>query len=267
MDDVMRANIDAWEQTLRSSLALAATLDAADWDRPTECPGWTVKDQFSHLVGVERGLLGDPEPEVEVPAFDHVRSDFGAYLEAAVHVRRDVPGPEVAAELADVLERRLVQLEGIDPDGPLLLPNGKEGVYRRMMVFRAMDCWTHEQDVRRAVGRPGNLDAPAAHCLWSILGSGLPMVVARRAKAGPGESVLFTIAGPPSFRSAITVGADGRAVPADPEPAEFTTELAMDLETYVRLAAGRCTPNAVTVETRGDRDLAGRILATMPLTT
>lgn len=266
MDEVMRANADAWEQTVRSSLGLAAVLEPADWDRPTECPGWTVKDQFSHLVGVERGLLGDPEPQVEVPAFDHLRNDFGTFLEAAVHTRRAVPGPEVAAELAATLDRRLAQLPGIDPDRNLVLPNGKEGPYRRFMAFRAMDCWTHEQDVRRAVGRPGNLDAPAAHCLWSILGKGLPLVVARRAKAEPGTSVLFTITGPPSFRSAITVGADRRAVPADPEPAEFTAELAMDLETYVRLAAGRCTPNAVTVEAKGDRDLADRVLAGMGLT-
>ena len=23
------------------------------------CPGWSVKDQFSHLIGIERMLLGD----------------------------------------------------------------------------------------------------------------------------------------------------------------------------------------------------------------
>ncbi|OLT31739.1 hypothetical protein BJF79_00740 [Actinomadura sp. CNU-125] len=263
----MRANTDAWEQTLRSSLDLAATLDAADWDRPTECPGWTVKDQFSHLVGIERALLGDPEPRLDVPEFDHVRSEFGRALEVAVHARRGVPGPEVAAELAETLDRRLAQLPGIDGGQALTLPNGKEGTYARLMAFRAMDCWTHEQDVRRAAGRPGNLDAPAAHCLWSILGIGLPLVVARFAKAGPGASVLFTIAGPPSFRSAIAVNADGRGVPADPEPAEFTVELDMDLETYLRLAAGRCAPEAVAVRTKGDPDLASRILANMALTT
>ncbi|MEV5829572.1 maleylpyruvate isomerase family mycothiol-dependent enzyme [Spirillospora sp. NPDC052242] len=266
MDEEMRTNTAAWEQTVRSSLELAATLDAADWDRPTECPGWTVKDQFSHLVGIERALLGDPEPQVDVPAFDHLRNDFGKALEVAVHARRDVPGPEVAAELADTLDRRLARLPAIDPDQLTVLPNGKEGRYKRFMAFRAMDCWTHEQDVRRAVGRPGNLDAPAAHCLWSILGAGLPLVVARRAKAEPGTSVLFTITGPPSFRAAIVVDPEGRAVPADPEPAEFTAELAMDLETYVRLAAGRCTANAVTVATKGDEDLAARVLATMALT-
>ncbi|GAA4309835.1 hypothetical protein GCM10023178_74440 [Actinomadura luteofluorescens] len=100
MNEQMRANTAAYEQTIRSTLALAATLSDDDWDRPTECPGWTVKDQFSHLAGVERDLLGDPAPPVELPELGHLRNDFARYLENAVHARRPVPGPRVAAELA-----------------------------------------------------------------------------------------------------------------------------------------------------------------------
>lgn len=262
--DEMRANTAAFEQTVRSTLALAGTLTEADWERPTECPGWTVKDQFAHLAGVERDLLGDPGPDVELPEFEHVRNDFGRYLEIAVHARRSVPGPDVAAELAEVLERRLVQLPGLDPDKTVMCPDGKEGPYSRLMKFRAMDCWTHEQDVRRAVGRPGNLDAPAAHCFWELMSHGLPFIVARSAKAAPGLSVRFTISGPPGFRAAVTVDENGRGHRSDPETP--TAELAMDWETYVRLTAGRCTPAAVSVQTKGDGDLAARVLAAMAIT-
>ncbi|URN09983.1 maleylpyruvate isomerase family mycothiol-dependent enzyme [Actinomadura madurae] len=260
----MQANTAAYEQTIRSALALAGTLGEADWDRPTECPGWTVKDQFAHLAGVEHDLLGDPAPEVELPEFEHVRNDFGRYLEIAVHARRPVPGPDVAAELADVLERRLAQLPGLDPDKIVMCPDGREGPYSRLMKFRAMDCWTHEQDIRRAVGRPGNLDAPAARCFWELMSRGLPLIVARRAKAGPGRSVSFAITGPPDVRAAVTVDEDGRGHPSD--PGSPTAELAMDWETYVRLTAGRCAPDAVTVETKGDDELAARVLAAMAIT-
>ena len=34
-------------------------LGAGQWDLATDCPGWTVRDQLSHLIGVERMLLGD----------------------------------------------------------------------------------------------------------------------------------------------------------------------------------------------------------------
>ncbi|WP_149262501.1 maleylpyruvate isomerase family mycothiol-dependent enzyme [Actinomadura sp. K4S16] len=265
MNDEMRANCAAYEQTIRSSLALAATLAEDDWDRPTECPGWTVKDQFAHLVGVERDLLGDPAQPVEVPELGHVRNDFARYLEAAVHARRPVPGPQVAAELADALERRLVQVAGEDPDRVLMCPDGKQGPYTRFMMFRAMDCWTHEQDVRRAVGRPGNLDAPAARCFWELLSRALPRIASRAAEGVPGRSAVFAISGPPDFEVAVTVGDDGRGTWSD-VPESPSARLAMDWETYVRLTAGRCTAADVTVRTEGDRELAERIVSTMGIT-
>ncbi|TDE26836.1 maleylpyruvate isomerase family mycothiol-dependent enzyme [Actinomadura sp. 6K520] len=261
----MRASVAAYEQTVRSVLALAGTFGDADWERPTECPGWTVKDQFAHLVGIEADLLGDPAPDVDVPEFDHIRNDFGRSLEKAVHVRRPVPGPAVAAELAGALERRLAQLPGIDPERAVMLPEGREGTYAQLMKVRAMDCWTHEQDIRRAVGRPGNLDAPAARCYWEVVSRGLPLVVARHAKAGPGRTAAFDITGPPDFHVAVHVGDDGRGRWAD-DPGNPDVRLAMDWETYVRLSAGRCTPDAVTVQITGDPDLANRILTRMAIT-
>lgn len=260
----MRAEIDAYEQTVRSTLALAGTFGDADWDRPTDCPGWTVKDQVSHLVGIEKDLLGDPPPEVEVPEFDHLRNDFGRSLERAVHARRPVPGPEVAAELADALERRLAQLPGIDPERVVRLPEGRDGTYARLMKVRAMDCWTHEQDIRRAVGRPGNLDAPAARCFWELLSEALPIVVARRAKAAPGQTVAFRISGALARHVAVRVGEDGRGRWAEPEGE--VTELAMDWESYVRLTAGRAAPDAVEVDASGDEELAARVVAAMGVT-
>ena len=264
MNDEMRANTAAFEQTVRSTLALAGTLADDDWDRPTECPGWTVKDQLSHLVGIELDLLGDPAPDVDVPEFAHVRNDFGRSLEAAVHVRRPVPGPVVAAELADALERRLAQLPTLDPDRVVTMPDGRDGPYSALMKVRAMDCWTHEQDVRRAVGRPGNLDAPAAHCFWELFSGALPLLVARRAKAAPGESVALAITGPPDFRAVAEVGEDGRGRASS--AAAPTAELAMDWETYVRLTAGRCTPDEADVRVTGDRDLGARVLGVMAVT-
>lgn len=260
----MRTVIAAYEQTVRSTLALGATLAQDEWGLPTECPGWTVKDQFAHLAGVELALLGEPMPDIQVPEFDHVRNDFGRVVEIAVHARRPVPGPVVAAQLADALERRLAELPGMDPDRVVMCPDGREGSYTRFMKFRAMDCWTHEQDVRRAVGRPGNLDAPAARCFWELLSPGLPRVVARPARAEPGQSVAFRISGPPGFHVAVRVDDDRRGHWAEPDAP--TAELSMDWETYARLAAGRCTPDDVTVQVGGDQDLAARVLASMALT-
>jgi uncharacterized protein (TIGR03083 family) len=137
------------------------------------------------------------------------------------------------------------------------------------MMTRAFDCWAHEQDIRRAVGRPGNLDAPAAGCARRTLEPGLPMVVAKRAGAGKGTTVVFEISEPLPFTSRIRVGDDGRARLVDgPDDAAKAPDatLRMDWETFVRLAAGRSRPEDVTVVTDGDAGLAARILAGMALT-
>src|ERR1700683_3458764 len=52
----------ALEQTWDSSAAVCRDLSASDWARPTGCPGWDVKDQLSHLIGIERSIMGDPAP-------------------------------------------------------------------------------------------------------------------------------------------------------------------------------------------------------------
>jgi uncharacterized protein (TIGR03083 family) len=264
-DDDMPGNVAAYEQTVRSTITLAETFGSAQWELPTDCPGWTVRDQVAHIIGVERMLLGDPEAPHTLPALPHVRHDFARALEVAVDVRRGRPGVEMVAELRETLERRLAVLPGIDPARQTLLPSGRTGPYSRFMMFRAFDVWTHEQDIRRAVERPGNLDAPAAERARQILTTGLPAVVAKRAGAGPGHSVTFKVTGPPSFRTCVVVGDDGRGSAAEPPP-DPTVALAMSWESYVRLAAGRCTAADVEVAVDGDRELAGRVLGNMAVT-
>jgi uncharacterized protein (TIGR03083 family) len=171
----------------------------------------------------------------------------------------------VLAELRETLDRRLAALPAIDPAQQTMLPDGRTGPYSQFMMFRAFDCWTHEQDIRRAVGRPGNLDAPAADRARHILTAGLPFVVAKRAGSGPGSSVAFKITGPPSFRICVVVGDDGRGALAEPT-SDPTVRLELSWEGYLRLAAGRCAAGDVEVTIDGDRDLADRVLGNMAVT-
>src|SRR5258708_28631021 len=140
MDDFdldMPGNVAAFEQTVRSTIALASGFEAGDWELATECPGWTVKDQVAHLVGVERMLLGDSEPVHELPAdVPHVHTDMARFLEGPVDARRRVPGPEVLAELRETLERRLAALAAAAPPVEALCPAGRAGPYPPPMVFR-----------------------------------------------------------------------------------------------------------------------------------
>ncbi|WP_433334043.1 maleylpyruvate isomerase family mycothiol-dependent enzyme [Spirillospora sp. CA-294931] len=265
MKPEMAANVAAYEHTVRATIALAEDFTADDWKTPTECPGWSVQDVVAHLATVELLLLGeDPGRGHEMgPMPAHVRSDFGAMLEVGIDARRGWAGPDVAAELGVALERRLAALPGLDPDEMTTAPTGEPVPYWHFMTFRAFDCWAHEQDIRRAIGRPGNLDSPGADCARRLLRPALPRVVGKRAATG--QTVVFDVGDPVPFRSRIRVGDDGRAAEVEAGD-DATATLTMGWEVFLRLAAGRCAPGEVEVAVEGDGDLAGRVLANMAVT-
>ena len=53
---------------------LCSGLSAGQWDLPTGCPGWTVKDQLSHLVDYEARALGRRASGREPGPLPHVKN-------------------------------------------------------------------------------------------------------------------------------------------------------------------------------------------------
>jgi uncharacterized protein (TIGR03083 family) len=122
-----------------------------------------------------------------------------------------------------------------------------------------MDCWVHEQDIRRAVNKPGGLDGPVAAHAFGRHSSAIPFVVGKKAGAPDGSTVVVDVAG---FEP-IAVGVEGkRANRLDKAPDDPTTRLQMDLETFNRLCCGRGDPAEVgrNVKIEGDRELGQRIV-------
>ena len=102
--------IDAVDDVLLTTLSLVRDLSEDDADLPTECPGWTVRDQLAHMVGLEQVLNGAPQSDIELPPLDHVRNEIDEYMERQVHIRRQLPMAAIAGELAGLRKRRLSSL-------------------------------------------------------------------------------------------------------------------------------------------------------------
>lgn len=250
---------------------LGVGLGDQEWDLPSECPGWTVRDVLSHMVGTERSLLGDPPPPRDGPLPTYVRNPVGATNEAWVDARRRLPGPEVLGEFRNVTAARLQQLreaaaERFDEIGPS--PVG-EVPYRVFMQVRLMDCWVHEQDMRVATGRPGHGLGPVAELSMDRLVSAMPFVVGKQAKAPDGKTVRFDLLGPSERRFDVAVR-DGRAAfvaAAEEDPPGPDAVLTMDAEVFWRLACGRVTGQAAVaaelVAVGGDAGLGQRVLDAM----
>ena len=61
--------IDLFPQERKQLLELFSDLEAEDWERPTICPGWTVKDIGLHLLGDDIGYLSGGRDHFSNPFF------------------------------------------------------------------------------------------------------------------------------------------------------------------------------------------------------
>src|SRR5690349_15468955 len=107
MAQAVSPSIDNLEMTWRSIEDLCSTLSEDDWLRPTGCPGWTVKDNLSHLVSYEASALGRPSPEHTPADLSHTKNALGESNEIGVDFRRSQPGATVFAEFREVTAARL----------------------------------------------------------------------------------------------------------------------------------------------------------------
>jgi len=280
--------VEAFAGTAQAVVDLAFSLRDADLDKPTACPGWTVKDQVSHVTSIEAALVGRPDPQVEVPAYDWIRNDIGRHMENGVELRRSRSGKEVVSELQKVLGGRLGRLRdaslteetevpGVLSDTPTTL-----GALLRLRIF---DTWVHEQDIREALGRPGNLDSPAAAVSVQSVLDALPMIVVKRVGLEPGKVLMVELTGPVVARSGVRVeageegpdGSPGKPIgrlmfagasdETGPIPAiGRTTSLQMSTDVFMRRAAGRRATADCVYTVLGDQDIARRFMDALVVT-
>ncbi len=247
---------------------LCAELDEAEWAAPTDCPGWSVQDNVSHMIGTERMLLGDPAPEIDVGEASHVRNEIGRINELWIAERRPWAPAEVLAEFREVTAARLEALAAMtqeDFDAESWTPAGTD-TYGRFMRIRTLDCWVHEQDIRGAVGRPGHRDGPVVEVTLDEFAFAVGFAVAKLGRAPDGARVLIELTGPAARNWRVQVAERrGRLVESFDGDAGPTITLRTGAHTYTRLAGGRIAGevalSAGLVSLEGDTEAAERILA------
>ncbi|MDQ2678330.1 MAG: maleylpyruvate isomerase family mycothiol-dependent enzyme, partial [Actinomycetota bacterium] len=240
---------------------LLAGLEPSEWTAPTGCPGWSVQDNVSHLIDYEAVQLGRPRPLHDFDMPDHARNELGQANELGVDARRSMSGAEVLEEFRRTVAARSEQLRGLvasDLDREVLTPAGP-GTARDMLRLRVMDTWSHEQDIRRALRRPGHVDGPVVAESIDYFAQFLPFVVGKRAGAPDGASVVFAIG---DVARLVVEVVDGRARLGTDEPAAPTAVLTVPVTTFAALVGGRSdVPDDVGVD--GDESLARAVVAGM----
>jgi len=264
----LRGYVDVWWRAVDDLLHLLEELPPDAWSAPTDLPGWDVHDCAAHTAHLESVLAGGPEETVEIEVPPHVRGIMGVYTEQGVVARRDRTPDELVTEIREACTARHTRLLSSPPtDGsarPEVIFGGVDWSWERLLRNRPLDVWMHEQDVRRAVGRPGGLDSPAARHTTDYLLESLAMVLAKRAGAPARTTLVVEVEG--SDVAAFGVGEDGKGAPLAVVPEEPTARIRLSREAFVLLAGGRRRPDEVPYDVSGDADLAGRVLASMAVT-
>jgi uncharacterized protein (TIGR03083 family) len=253
-------------------------LATSEWRLDTDCPGWTVQDQLSHLIGIERMIIGQEAPEAAGPLGDHVKSDFAALNERWIVARRPWEGDAVLEEFAEITAVRLQSLDELgDGDWARVgfSPVGQVP-YARFMETRVFDSWVHEQDVRAALDRPGGEGGLASALGLGQVQAAMGFVVGKKAAAPEGSTVRFSISGTGDDARDFTIGVTGGRAAELPAQGGPTVTLSMSSLDFLRLGCGRVeaatmgtTMGTGTLEAAGrigvagDAVLAQRILANM----
>lgn len=247
---------------------LCADLTEAEWKTPTQLPGWSVQDNLSHLIAFERRLEGLPEGGHEAPKADHVRNALGIMTENDVDSRRHLSGAEVYAQWLEVVALRRATLAAAGPEyfaAPSDTPAGP-GTMADFLWLRVMDTWTHGQDMRRAINKPGHRGGPAAIHTIEHIERMIGIVVGKRAGTPEGGAVVFHLTGGLDHIINVVV-IDGKGKVQTTAPANVLATISLDSDDFVQLAMGRnsYTNLADGISINGDNELALRVLTNMVL--
>ncbi len=255
--------VDALDQTWTSIDHVVRPQPPEAYEARTACPGWTVRDVLSHLLGFEQVLRGAPVPEYKGEWPEHVRNPIGEINEAIVAAHRGEPGIAVLDLFRDTARDSLAALRALSDERWEKVGWSPEGErpYHRFMETRVVDSWIHLQDIRDALLQPEDDHGPGEEIVINRFESGLPFVVGKRLNPPEGTLIQLNLSGRLA-RLVLIEMIDGRATPVSRAARPADLEISTPVALFWRRAAGRISAeaflNASATDVRGDRDLARR---------
>jgi uncharacterized protein (TIGR03083 family) len=247
---------------------LLATLGDDDWLMPV-LRDLDVQGLVGHLIGVEedvhRCLSGDPG----VADTDHVEASQPAAARQAglrPHQTR-AEWRRAAGRTLDLVRARacspapppeLASRAELAPPAELASPaelalHGMRLSLDTLLVVRAFELWTHENDIRQAAGLPLAVPDPSAlRLMTGVAALALPLGAARTGLDEP-VHVHLVLTGPGGGTWDVLLGEGGR----DPASVRIVTGTVG----FCRLVANRVTPADLDLDITGDRSRAAGVLA------
>jgi uncharacterized protein (TIGR03083 family) len=242
---------EAYRRSVVSLDSVLSELSAAEWHQ-SALRDLDIQGLVGHLIGVERQLLAAIGIAAEVAtSTDHVASTQDAALAQAGR-----PPSQTHAEWRELTARTVEHAAALDPEArqrPVTLHRFTIPL-ERLLVVRAFETWTHEEDIRRATGRALSPPDPARLRLMTELAvSALPFGLANIDRPQPGRTARIILTGPGggTWQAALDRGT----------PGSTDVRIIADAVSFCRLAANRVTQAELDCRILGDAVLAADVLA------
>jgi uncharacterized protein (TIGR03083 family) len=202
----------------RELVGLLRSLEAADWDRPTVCPAWSVRDIAAHLLDTALRRLASGRDGHFGPPPSSPISDYGGLVRFLnqlnaewVQAARRL-SPRLLTDLLEWVEPQLAEhFAALDPWGEALFPVSWAGEGSSQVWFdvarELTERWHHQQQIRLAVGAPPLTDAETSEAIFDSFLRALPHRY-REVSAPEGTSAVFAIRGAVIYRYTLRREAD-----------------------------------------------------------
>jgi uncharacterized protein (TIGR03083 family) len=238
--------LEAFSRAADALYGMLCALDDAAWRR-TVLRDLDVQQLIGHLTGVEedmqRSLSGDPA----VADADHI----GSTQPWAIRQTGQLPA-STRAEWRGAADRTLaLAREHGDLRAEVAL-HGMRLPLSALLVVRAFELWTHDNDIRRATGLPPAVpDAATLRLMTGLAARLLPYGAARAGLREP-TRVHLVLTGPGGGTWDVALGGEGQPV---------SVGIVTGAVGFCRLVANRATPGELDLHVTGDAGRAAGILA------
>ena len=192
----MTREIDALEAQCKELSALLGELTDEEWDRPTRCPGWTVKELAAHCEGMLQRLVGANAEEVEGSAeIDRVgyygydpdgpREGEDPSKTFSEHIRDRVideaggrSGQQLRDGVDEAIDGMLRGVHEIPADRVIKRSGHRRMAFNEFVATRVLEFGVHTMDIGHATLRGERVHPDAVPIITEILdgrvGAGLP---------------------------------------------------------------------------------------------
>ena len=182
-------------------ISLLKGLSDAEWDLPTACPSWSVKDVALHLLGGELGILSWKRDGYSwlppINSWDHLVHLVNEQNELWVKSTQRISPPLIIDLLKFTGDQVSSYFQSLDPfalGDPVDWVSPDPAPVWLDLAREYTERWHHQQHIRDSVGKPGLKDQKFLSPVLDTFILALPRTF-NEVKAENGTSIVINITG------------------------------------------------------------------------